>query len=831
MKRGPPWPRRIGYFDARGAAAHNGRTTKSSRARDGTGSDPSPAQPQPQNQRSYFDAPLPNLPCWPAPSANAAAFAATGGARRAVQSSAAGTAAGSAESAQQGTVSVGVDVEEGEDGGHVGPMMSRQLLRTARGGELSDDEEEVDGIAAIPKIRRVPEQEQRMLAAVDMGTNSFHMVVVKADNKGRFEIEDVEKEDVRLGMRQAEERALAAVRRLKQIAKTRGAAMRVVATSAVREARNRRSFVRRVLDTTGIDVEVLSGQEEACLIYLGPPSDLKKVLTVDIGGVIEEVADCGHWRRVINSYTHSLTFSYSLFLPFHHLSPPGPPSVSQDVYHKTVLTVDIGGGSTEFVIGREGKPLFATSLKLGHIRLTEKFASGGLSKSQQILEMRRYVRVLLADSGVLEAVLRRLADLKDREFTLEELSAVVKKICKAKTPDARAKLPGLPEKRADVILGGAILLEEIFLAMGIEKMRVSPYALREGVIVDTLSRTFTDFSITPDLRRSSVLKMAGKFNTGLRKESAKHCARLAQQILAGMQTCKMGGSDCVSPMMALLDGNDFEVLEAATVLHYVGMFISHKGYHKHSYYLIKLFPTLPLLAALLTPTLPLLAARPTRTTPPPLPPLRPSPFRRTPAFGAAAGVLTHGSREQLLGYSPMEVEMIALLVRHHRKRPPSTKDEDFAKLPPVVQQKIRALCAIMRIAVALDRCYTGAAASVLVLQDDDSCVLAVTPAVDPLTGAAQDVSLEMWAARGELEYFHKILKKAQSIAIADDLDADPLLAEPAKRGAFPVGSKVPPVLPPATHALQIFKKAPSIVIADDLDTDLLLAEQSRSLSS
>ncbi|CAI5458901.1 unnamed protein product [Closterium sp. Yama58-4] len=796
--------------------------------------------PPSATRKSYFDAPLPNLPCWPAPSANAAAFAATSGARRAVQSSAAGTAAGSAESAQQlGTVSVGVDVEEGEDGGHVGPMMSRQLLRTARGGELSDDEEEVDGSTAIPKIRRVPEQEQRMLAAVDMGTNSFHMVVVKADNKGRFEIEDVEKEDVRLGSGssgfavitpEAEERALAAVRRLKQIAKTRGAAIRVVATSAVREARNRRSFVRRVLDTTGIDVEVLSGQEEACLIYLG----------------------------ILQA------------LP---------------VYHKTVLTVDIGGGSTEFVIGREGKPLFATSLKLGHIRLTEKFAcgcacnvdvfrfackcacnkddrctvllvprfllsslslglpllsslpsfpvscisshswlllvlprSGGVSHRQQILEMRRYVRVLLADSGVLEvvkgaeneielaigssgtietieqmihqsrasgtistgsaatiattstsgsssgsgsssngslvasggqsgrssggggkggggaasgvtqsqeAVLRRLADLKDREFTLEELSAVVKKICKAKTPEARAKLPGLPEKRADVILGGAILLEEIFLAMGINKMRVSPYALREGVIVDTLSRTFTDFSITPDLRRSSVLKMAGKFNTGLRKESALHCARLAQQILAGMQTCKMGGSDCVSPMMALLDGNDFEVLEAATVLHYVGMFISHKGYHKHSYYLIK-------------------------------------------------------HSEQLLGYSPMEVEMIALLVRHHRKRPPSSKDEDFAKLPPVVQQKIKALCAIMRIAVALDRCYTGAAASVLVLQDDDSCVLAVTPAVDPLTGAAQDVSLEMWAARGELEYFHKIFKKAPSIVIADDLDTDLLLAEQSR---------------------------------------------------
>ncbi|CAI7785793.1 unnamed protein product, partial [Closterium sp. NIES-53] len=207
----------------------------------------SSSSPPSVTRKSYFDAPLPNLPCWPAPSANAAAFAATGGARRAVQSSAAGTAAGSAESAQQmGTVSVGVDVEEGEeDGGHVGPMMSRQLLRTARGGELSDDEEEVDGSTAIPKIRKAAVS-TKLLLFLTRGSSGFAVITPEA-----------------------EERALAAVRRLKQIAKTRGAAIRVVATSAVREARNRRSFVRRVLDTTGIDVEVLSGQEEACLIYLG----------------------------------------------------------------------------------------------------------------------------------------------------------------------------------------------------------------------------------------------------------------------------------------------------------------------------------------------------------------------------------------------------------------------------------------------------------------------------------------------------------------------------------------------------------------------------------
>ena len=99
-----------------------------------------------------------------------------------------------------------------------------------------------------------------MLAAVDMGTNSFHMVVVRADNQGRFQLIDTGKEDVRLGSGSpdmsvitpdAEERALAAMKRFKILAQTRNAEMRVVATSAVREARNRRTFVRRVLEITG----------------------------------------------------------------------------------------------------------------------------------------------------------------------------------------------------------------------------------------------------------------------------------------------------------------------------------------------------------------------------------------------------------------------------------------------------------------------------------------------------------------------------------------------------------------------------------------------------
>jgi Ethanolamine utilization protein EutJ (predicted chaperonin) len=193
-----------------------------------------------------------------------------------------------------------------------------------------------NGSVAQPSKDKGDSREGKMLAAVDMGTNSFHMVVVRADKEGQFELVDTAKEDVRLGSGSpdisiitpdAEERALAVIKRFKQLAKMRNADMRIVATSAVREARNRRMFVRRMLEVAGVEIEVLSGQEEACLIYQG----------------------------VLQA------------LP---------------VYDKTVLVVDIGGGSTEFVLGKAGKPLYATSLKLGHIRLSEQFLGLGRSREE-----------------------------------------------------------------------------------------------------------------------------------------------------------------------------------------------------------------------------------------------------------------------------------------------------------------------------------------------------------------------------------------------------------------------------------------------------------------
>ncbi|CAM6008382.1 unnamed protein product [Sphagnum balticum] len=553
-----------------------------------------------------------------------------------------------------------------------------------------------------------------MLAAVDMGTNSFHMVVVRADKQGQFELVDTAKEDVRLGSGSpdisiitpdAEERALAVIKRFKQLAKMRNADMRIVATSAVREARNRRMFVRRMFEVAGVEIEVLSGQEEACLIYQG----------------------------VLQA------------LP---------------VYDKTVLVVDIGGGSTEFVLGKAGKPLYATSLKLGHIRLSEQFLGLGRSreelKKEQIEELRRHIQVILADSGVIENVqsasfemaigssgtiesieqminhtaatstgsqtLSNSNTLHERQFTVDDLGMVVKKVCKAKTVEQRSKIPGLPEKRADVIVGGAIILEEIFLALGIQKMKVSPYALREGVIVDALAHTFANYTPGVNIRRVSVLNLASKFNTEQRMVSAQHSARLAKEILVGLQECKSGGQDSVSEVALLLQEDDIELMEAATILHYVGMFINHKAYHRHSHYLIK-------------------------------------------------------NNEHLLGYSPLEIEIIALLAKYHRKKVPSSKDGDFAMLPEEVQKKVQAMCAVMRIAVALDRCDTSAIEHVHVYQRPGSVMLAVVPAVDS-TGALRDVSLEVWAARTELPYFEKIFKRKPSIIVADEYDLESMNTDP-----------------------------------------------------
>jgi Exopolyphosphatase len=188
------------------------------------------------------------------------------------------------------------------------------------------------------------------LAAIDIGTNSFHLVVVEWNEEGKVRVLDRAKEYVRLGSggkdmklltQAAMDRGLRVLHTFNDIAKVNQAPVRAIATSAVREALNQKEFIDRVRKETGIHIEVVSGLEEARLIYLG----------------------------VLNAVP---------------------------VFNKKILLMDIGGGSVEYLIGYRGEMLYAASLKLGAIRLTNRFFKNPDITKKDILACSRHIRGFLS---------------------------------------------------------------------------------------------------------------------------------------------------------------------------------------------------------------------------------------------------------------------------------------------------------------------------------------------------------------------------------------------------------------------------------------------------
>ena len=329
------------------------------------------------------------------------------------------------------------------------------------------------------------------LAAVDIGTNSLHGVVARmteADTGPRFEILEREKEMVRLGssagdMRElapdAIDRAVAALDRFRQVAEVHGAPITAVATSAVREADNRDDLIDRAWDEARVSVNVISGVEEARLIHLG---------------VLQAVP----------------------------------------VYDRRLLLCDIGGGSTELLVGLRGEVLSSRSLKLGAIRLTRRFFDGKHTHPGAVDACRRHVRstiapfarevrnldvevgvgssgtiATLAEMAAMQATGTRPRSVSNLTLTTDQLDDLVADIVAAPTPEARAELPGLDASRADIILAGAIILEQVMHELGLDELVVSDYALREGVLLDTWQRRHGgSLHHLSDLRRKSVLNLA-----------------------------------------------------------------------------------------------------------------------------------------------------------------------------------------------------------------------------------------------------------------------------------------------------------------------------------
>jgi exopolyphosphatase/guanosine-5'-triphosphate,3'-diphosphate pyrophosphatase len=305
------------------------------------------------------------------------------------------------------------------------------------------------------------------LAAIDIGSNSIKLVVVQAETSDAFTVLAQEREVVRLGQETlvnghlnsaATQRAITCLKRFRSVADANGAEKIVaIATATVREADNSAEFIRTVEEETGLHVEVLSGLEEARLIGLAASQGC---------------------------------------------TPKGV----------TSLNIDIGGGSTEISIFRDGEPLKLVSLKLGAVRLTDRFIRSDPPAPDELDALRSNIRSSLetsasefreqswdqttATSGTALAISAALNCAA--VVNLPELKRLTAKIAALNLAERR-NVPGLSPQRADIIVAGGFVLEETMSALGIESLRFCDWSLREGVIIDRLR----------EWERSSVTRPAG----------------------------------------------------------------------------------------------------------------------------------------------------------------------------------------------------------------------------------------------------------------------------------------------------------------------------------
>ena len=402
--------------------------------------------------------------------------------------------------------------------------------------------------------------DQRRIAAIDIGTNSFHLLVAAVDPKLRtFRIIQAEKATTRLGERDPEtgeltaaamQRGLETLRQFRDLAASHRVEQIVTAaTSAVREAPNGRDFLQTILDDLGMEVDLVSGPEEARLIYLGVLSGM----------------------------------------PF------------GDRPH---LLLDIGGGSTELILadGRDARAL--TSTRVGAVRLQRDFVRDDPMPPQRrsflqafiqgslepaVDKVRRRIKpgetpVLVATSGTAMAIGSLAASEEERpprklhgyRVTRQCLDKVVDRLI-TMTPAQRRELAPINDRRAEIIVPGALILQTTMKMLGVEEFVLSERALREGLIVDWMLRQglLEDrFSFQSSIRQRTVIHQVQRF--AVNQSRAERVASHALSLY-----------DATRGVMHDDSGEGRELLWAAAMLHTCGQHINISAYHKHTWYLIR----------------------------------------------------------------------------------------------------------------------------------------------------------------------------------------------------------------------------------------------------
>ncbi len=392
------------------------------------------------------------------------------------------------------------------------------------------------------------------IAAIDVGSNSIHMVVAQVEADGRFRVLDRAKEMVRLGHRtlsrgrlsaQAMNTGLRTLAAFRTLAERQGVnRMKAVATSAVREASNGGEFIARVEDEVGLRLRVIPGREEARLIYLG--------------------------------VRHAI-----------------------DLRDRPTVIVDVGGGSVELVLTDDGKPVALHSFKLGVARLTEQYLrrdppdAGALRRLDEHLEdelgpvldrfARHKVRRVVGTSGTMLNLIAIAGHLRGKPpnghlngfpVSTADLRKVHRMLTRA-NHEQRLRIRGLDTKRVDFITAGACLADYILRPLPAKEVVACTWALREGVLLDFITRHrpgIEESERFAEPRRRSVARFAR--HLGESGSHAPHVARLALRLF-----------DQLNDVLKL-DPPARELLEFAALLHDVGHHIGHENHHRHAYYLI-----------------------------------------------------------------------------------------------------------------------------------------------------------------------------------------------------------------------------------------------------
>ncbi len=378
-----------------------------------------------------------------------------------------------------------------------------------------------------------------VIAAVDLGSNSFHMVVAQ-DQHGQLKIIDRMREMVRLGAglnssgklsKESKERAIECLQRFGQrLREMHADSVRVVGTNTLRVAKNSVEFIQCAEEALGHPIQIISGVEEARLIYQGT--------------------------------IHSIT------------GPEGK-----------WLVVDIGGGSTEVIIGKRGNPLLMESVQMGCVVISEKyFASGELDKKKfkkALVEAKLQVQPIISKvkklgwkhvvgtAGTIRTIseLMREFELSERGITYKGINALIEKLQQAGHMD-KVNFEALSKERKPVFAGGIIVLKAIFEELGIKKMMISDGGLREGLLFDLAGRIHHQ-----DTRDRTVYSLMRRYHVDF--DHAANIKTTAFHLL-----------EKASRVWKIDNDIAYQFLIWAADLHEIGLDISHSKYHRHGAYLL-----------------------------------------------------------------------------------------------------------------------------------------------------------------------------------------------------------------------------------------------------